>query len=117
MTTDQMNIADYAAANQPEAIQPERITINGAVYVRVDVAENEECAKQECTYYSHYLLYHDPALNGSLLGHASYHFAEKRCEEAQKRLMEWMDAHMDDRAPVPEHLEKMAERWERKVCA
>src|SRR5262245_21710843 len=97
---------------------PERLTINGAVYVRADITENTECAEQNCTYQRHYLCYHDPSINGPKLEHAAYHHAEARCEEAQKAQIAWMDDHKDQpKAKEPLRLEKTARYWENKICA
>lgn len=82
-------------------------------------AADDECSRKECTYFSHYLVHHDPEVNGPRLDHEPYHCAEKRCEEAQKSVTAWYDAHENDgrRTHALEDLERRAEAWERKICA
>lgn len=80
-----------------------------------DEPENE-CAKKECSYYSHYLVYYDPGVNGPKLEHEAYHFVEVRCAEAQKAIAKWMDEH-ELSEDVPPHLVRPAEFWEKKAAA
>lgn len=78
-----------------------------------------ECKNATCTYYTHYQVYYDPAKQGNKLTHIAYHHAEKKCEQAQTRLSDWMDKHEGDecRQPIPAHLNQQALYWETKVCA
>src|SRR5262249_12811218 len=56
----------------------------------------EECRAEACTYFKHYLCYHDPDVNGPKLEHPAYHHAEVRCEEAQQAQIKWMEEHRDN---------------------
>lgn len=79
----------------------------------------DECRHQECSYFAHYLVHYDPNVNGAKLDHAPYHHAEKHCESAQQRVIDWLDAHKGADPPMtmPEHLEALAAKWERRTCA
>jgi hypothetical protein len=79
----------------------------------------DECRAQTCTYFSHYLVHYDPANTGvgPKLDHVPFHYAEKQCEAAQRRVMDWYQAHEGDDMRVPEALERLAGQWERRVCA
>ena len=98
---------------------PNRLVIDGVVYVRADEDLQEtECAAQKCDYYRHYLCYHDPSVNGPKLEHAAYHHAADRCEEAQNAQIKWHQDHADNpNAVEPPHLEQQARYWENKICA
>lgn len=74
-----------------------------------------ECREKACSYWTHYLVHHDTERNGPRLEHASYHAAEKQCEQAQQRVMDWYDAH--ESGPLPGTLERLAAYYERKCCA
>ena len=95
---------------------PETLVINGITYVRQGV-ELDECGRQECGYYKHYLVWYDSSRNGEKLDHVPYHEAERRCIEAQKRLSDWMDTHDGDPEILAPHLLKQADHWERRVAA
>jgi hypothetical protein len=75
----------------------------------------QECRDRKCTYYSHYLVHHDPAKNGPQMNHVAYHHAEQKCTDIQERVNQWMDNH--ETGKVPDHLWRLAEHWENKVCA
>lgn len=75
----------------------------------------DECKARECTYYTHYQVYHDAEKNGAMMGHEAFHAAEKKCEEVQNRVTQWYDAHPDGQCP--KQLHEYAEYWEKKICA
>src|SRR5215470_13928842 len=89
------------------------LDINRGLLARIETLEQSatpelpaECAAQECTYHCHYLVYHDPAVNGPRLEHAAFHHAEKRCEEGQNAAIKWLEDHLDDpKAIEPPHLQ------------
>ena len=69
-----------------------------------------ECATNRCTYYEHYLAYGPAELT-----HIGYHSAERHCERAQQRQMDWMRDHPI--GDVPAHLVRQADTWEKRVRA
>lgn len=75
----------------------------------------QECRDHGCSYYTHYLVYHDAAKHGAQMCHEAFHVAEKKCEEVQKRYLDWFDNHKE--GPPPASLERMARFWENKICA
>lgn len=97
------------------SVMPDSLTINGVVYVRAGV-EPDDCAKQTCSYFNHYLIHYSALVQGEKLEHVAYHIAEKRCAEAQEKMNQWMDAHPNgEKEPVG--LVRQCEFWERKVAA
>jgi hypothetical protein len=83
------------------------------------VDPNDECATHTCDYYSYYLVWYDPEQNGPKLEHEAYHFAAKRCSEAQDKIQKWMEMHDVDPLADPDgkFLWDQATKWEKKVAA
>jgi hypothetical protein len=75
----------------------------------------EECRAHECSYYRHYMVHFDPDRNGHLMPHESFHEAERRCEAVQQRVTDWADK--NPTGNIPDGLMKLADYWEKKVCA
>jgi hypothetical protein len=73
---------------------------------------SEECRKHKCSYYSHYLAYGPADLT-----HEGFHSAEKHCEDAQKRMQEWMDNPANEGKHIPQLMGEMCGRWEKAVRA
>jgi hypothetical protein len=69
-----------------------------------------------CSYYWHYEVWYDPGRCGPKLSHAAFHEAERRCEEAHRRLDEWYRKN-GDATQEPQALVRQCEIWERKVAA
>jgi hypothetical protein len=102
---------EWLAQNMPESLE-----INGVTYVRSDVAAKpDECQAHECSYYKHYLVWWTPEANGPKLEHEALHEAERRCLEAQEKVIKWMDE--NESGDVPSSLTRLAEMWEKKVAA
>lgn len=74
------------------------------------------CDTQECSYYRHYLV-HWTEDKGPKLEHAAFHHAEMQCGAAQGRCIDWMNDPRNGDKAIPNHLERRAEYWERKVLA
>lgn len=75
----------------------------------------DECKQAKCSYYTHYQVHYSREKQGEKLTHIAYHEAERRCEQVQKKMDDWMNAHPDKQ--FPEHLDKQCRFWETKVCA
>lgn len=110
-----MELKQAIEINAGRAVMPDSLTINGVVYVRAGV-EPDDCAKQTCSYFNHYLIYYRADYQGERLEHAAYHIAEKRCEEAQEKLSQWWDAHPNG-GTEPPNLSRQCDFWEKKVAA
>jgi hypothetical protein len=75
------------------------------------------CEAEECSYFTHYLANYYPTEGFEKLDHIGFHGAEKNCNAIQQRCQEWMDNPANKNKRFPEHLERQALHWERKVCA
>lgn len=73
-----------------------------------------DCDCKTCSYYQHYLVWYDPTKNGERLEHEPYHVAEQNREVAQKAYISFLET-ADGERPIPEHLERQASYWEKRV--
>lgn len=69
-----------------------------------------ECRTKRCDYFTHYLAYGPADLT-----HEGFHEATRKCIDAQKRVMQWMEEHPT--GEPPKALTDIAERWEVRVRA
>lgn len=79
-------------------------------------AENP-CVGKLCSFYTHYVVNYYPTEGEPKLEHDAFHAAEENCNAVQKRCEEWMNNPANKDKPFPKHLEELANKWERKVCA
>lgn len=84
--------------------------------IAAQIDANDGCALRTCSYYAHYLVYYAPT-SGEKLEHEAFHVAEKNCNNAQKRVLDWYDANEGNNKTIPPLYERQADFWERKVCA
>ncbi len=73
-------------------------------------SEPLQCCIKSCSYFNHYLTY-----GAAELTHEGFHAAEKHCEEAQKRVIQWYEDHKEGNPP--EQLEQLCRSWEARIRA
>lgn len=74
------------------------------------INELDECGRQECDYFKHYLAY-----GPSELSHEEFHAAVAKCAYWQEKAQKWYDDHETD--DLPKYIEQQCRLWEKKIRA